>query len=1037
MMKHFFLSISLVFLSMALYAQDHVEGEFIVKIPKGEQIGHWENPYGLPIRLKKCLSPRMNIYLMQLVDYSLPETEILNKLRKSPGIEEAQFNHYVEIRGGQTTMPNDPAFSQQWALDNTGQTGGMADADIDAVEAWDLSQGEVNALGDTLVIAVIDDGFDLLHEDILFWKNKGEIPSNGIDDDGNGFIDDYQGWNSYADNGFVNTASHGTEVAGIIAAIADNGIGISGVGWKTAVMPISGSSSIEATVVESYDYALTQRILYEQSGGQKGAFVVATNSSFGVNNGNPSNFPIWCSMYDELGQWGILSVASTANSTINVDTQGDMPTACSSDYLITVTNTNDSDLFQSGSAYGPTTIDLGAPGTGIRTTYIGDSYGNTSGTSFASPHVSGVIALLMAGASPSFSAGYRADPPALSLQAKQWILQGTDPLNNLNGITVSGGRLNAYNALQLAGTYSNGQSSDCVGPFNLYAEGLTDTSIHFSWELYTHANLSKIRYRELGQSSWQDSLIITGMDTLIAGLSTCTAYEWEVAMSCTDGWTTYTTAPSGKVRSLGCCEAPSAFEIVEGLDSLLLSWPGVFGVDSFQLEYRQAGTVSWNSLVVYDSSYLLLNLEPCSAYEVRLWSLCGNSALDTLMARNLKTLGCGNCLDLDYCLAGGNDATFEWIDSIKIGGFSFASGNNGGYGDFTGQNIELQAGNTYPIYLNPGYSGFNFTEKWRIWIDGNQNGEFEESELIYESDPTSASVGDSIQIPSEFIPGNSRMRVGMRWAGPSFTSVPPACGFYDNGEVEDYCVVIKNPYCDSKSEGLGQYWIESFSYSGWAIKDTNHSGVDTNGYSYFPQGNDPYDLGWAIPEIWGIQEIELVSASIFPSDTVYVRMWLDFGQDGNFDSLDLFLDTKILATDTLRESVDLTGKMDLVDLFPEENTRMRMSLRQDSVPEACDTFKHGEVEDYLIYVARITSNKKLESMFRFDFFPNPTQNYWNWKADPGEKRLVLYDLHGQKLWEDHGYVEEGMIPAEGLLPGMYVLKVEMGGRLVSRKLVKE
>jgi hypothetical protein len=147
-----------------------------------------------------------------------------------------------------------------------------------------------------------------------------------------------------------------------------------------------------------------------------------------------------------MGAVGILSAAATMNNNSNVDVTGDVPTACPSDHLIAVTNTTHNDTKNSGAAYGLTTIDLGAPGTSILSTTPGNSYGTSTGTSMASPHVAGAVALLVAGLSPAQFQSYRDDPAAYALTLKQAILDGTDDIGLQ---TVSGGRLNLYNSLLL------------------------------------------------------------------------------------------------------------------------------------------------------------------------------------------------------------------------------------------------------------------------------------------------------------------------------------------------------------------------------------------------------------------------------------------------------------------------------------------------------------------------------------------------------------------------------------------------------------
>lgn len=378
------------------------------------------------------------------VDASMNVMEIAEEYSKTSGVQKAEpiyIAQDIEQNSNVTVVPiarlnassNDPMFDDQWGYDNYGQSGGKSGADISLLEAWDIQTGSSD-----VIVAIMDSGVDAAHEDLAqnMWVNANEIPNNGIDDDNNGYIDDINGYGFGDESSNIFVGSHGTHVAGIVAAVSNNNIGVAGIaggdgsddGVKLMTCAIYGERTNPSGFGTSFIYAADNGAVIAQcSWGYAGDFypdfVKEAIDYFIAEAG-----------YDENGNptgpmQGGLAIFSAGNlGSFNEQFPAADPV------VMAIANSDHNDEAYIGSNRGDW-IDVTAPGTAILSTFPDNTYGYQTGTSFSCPQVSGVAALIVS----EFAGNITPD----EVRAK--IVDNADPL----GVSYLGsGRLNAYAALR-------------------------------------------------------------------------------------------------------------------------------------------------------------------------------------------------------------------------------------------------------------------------------------------------------------------------------------------------------------------------------------------------------------------------------------------------------------------------------------------------------------------------------------------------------------------------------------------------------------
>jgi hypothetical protein len=358
---------------------------------------------------------------------------------------------------------------------------------------------------------------------------------------------------------------------------------------------------------------------------------------------------------------------------------------------------------------------------------------------------------------------------------------------------VTGGRLNVKNSLDLL--LNECSSGGCVAPFTIGAmqiPNMLDYSVF--WNSTPDATTFACQYQLQGSGTWTLIENINANSVVLNGLLACSTYEIQLASLCNDTLGDWTS--SFLLTTEGCCVNPNEYSVpnAQGATTATVAWNDIFAADGYSIQLT--GPNGTDVIQSLQPNITFFNLDSCTTYTIQVASICINPE-NPFTPFEFSTTGCGSCTDVVYCDANGGDASAEYIEAITIDTFTNTGTTSANYTDYTNLNtLTLVAGNSYPVSFTPGFPGTSYSEYFKVWIDYNANGTFDEpQELAFDAGSGSQNtVNGTITVPDALAiaPGSTRMRVGMSYYGIFGSgAAPTACGTYGYGEVEDYCINLQ------------------------------------------------------------------------------------------------------------------------------------------------------------------------------------------------------------------------------------------------------
>ncbi|WP_193550704.1 GEVED domain-containing protein [Marixanthomonas ophiurae] len=578
---------------------------------------------------------------------------------------------------------------------------------------------------------------------------------------------------------------------------------------------------------------------------------------------------------------------------------------------------------------------------------------------------------------------------------------------------------------------------------------------------------------------------------------------------------------TGITEEAAVCEAttPSNVDVSGvGSNSAIVAWDAVSGA-TYDVRYREDGASSWITQAASGVSTTLSGLSPETDYEVQVRSKCSDGSTSNYSSSvNFTT----SVVQLDYCDSQGNNVSDEYIGQVEIGSIDNTSGSGNGYSDFTNLSTDLAKNSSATITVTPVWTGTVYSEGYSAWIDYNQDGDFTDSgeQVWTRAASTTTPISGTFTVPSSALSGNTRMRISMKYNG-----IPSACEAFTYGEVEDYTVNITGGGADTQAPtaptslassnitqtsltlnwnastdnvGVTGYEVfqgstslgnvtgtstnitglspaTSYSFKVRAFDDAGNNSADSNtvtvstlsnniNYCDSQGNNSSYEwvdlvrlnnLNNVTGNDGGYADYSNLSANVpYGSNTIYIsagfssssyteywKIWIDYNQNGTFES------SEAVVSGSSSSSATLSATFSVPTSALSGQTRMRVSMKYNSAQTACESFSYGEVEDYTVNIGQTTNTVygevegqplgTSEAAFGINVYPNPAHNILNVELlDNREATYSIYNVLGQQVLK--GSVNRtATINVDTLSNGLYLIKINDGQKELVERFIKE